>query len=306
MGRRRPRIPPSESHTRLEVTVRNLMEPIIGTDAYEGLAGGGGQLEMSAMRFGLSEKISGAAFLVGFAAQYLNVPTWFKFATAIVALLAVLHVLLDICGVRLLRLRYQVAINLLVVFAVGVLTLRGTLANLTGLSAQGKSTTGALASPLVAMQQNVNLTRGTRPDNFGHVVFTVPFVNQTGHDLIVYLYGVVQIQPFIPVTADEALIKSQELAAKDAVRKKYAKHGVSPITFRPGSARPKGANETAEVSGPYVTNAQWKLIVSGNRYVYLYALAAINDDGATSVRVCKVSVGAQVPLIECEAGLEDW
>lgn len=85
------------------------------------------------IRLGLSEKISVAAFLVTLAVQFMNVPATVKFATAIIALLAVLHVLLDLCGVRLLKARYQVVINA-VVFAVGVLALKGTLAGLTGYS----------------------------------------------------------------------------------------------------------------------------------------------------------------------------
>lgn len=162
------------------------------------------------------------------------------------------------------------------------------------------------SEPLVALGQYVKLVRGDRPDNFGHVVFTVPFVNQTARDLKVYLYGVAQVQPFVPVTSDDAIVKSQALAVKDAVRQKYAKHDTAATMLRPGSAAPGGWNETTEIIGPYVTDAQWKIIKSGKLYVYLYALAAINDDAATSVRVCRIAIGDQIPPIECEAGLEDW
>ncbi len=164
----------------------------------------------------------------------------------------------------------------------------------------------ASSSPLVAMRFNVKMARGTSTDVRGHIIFTIPIVNTTQSNLSVFIYSAVQIEPFIPIARDSSEVANGANAVKALVRKFQAKHNSEPITVVPGSTAPGGQNVTYLVIGRYVTNDEWKLIKSGDRYVYFYSMLAINDDPATSIRICGIGDGITNPPIGCPDGLESW
>lgn len=159
--------------------------------------------------------------------------------------------------------------------------------------------------PLVVSRYNIRMKRARTADERNRVVFDVPLVN-TGQDTLrVWVYYAVDVQPFVSILRDNADVVNAANAVKAQVRAKAKRHKTEPVPIPPGKYD-GGLNVTVEVQGPVVSDAAWAKIASGERYVYFYVYAAINDDPEKSVRACGIGDGADIAPRGCPDGLETW